>query len=118
MNLNYIKHKIANLININKIVTIHYYEFNKNFSYDGESHNFWEMVYVDNGRINAITNGVGLTLEEGQAIFHEPMEVHAHISDNRVANNMLVISFSSDSKEMKYFKNKTADFFKADNCRY
>jgi len=87
--------------------SIYYFEFGKDFSHSPEKHNFWEMVYVDSGRINAITNGIGCTLLQGQAIFHEPMEVHAHISDNRVPNNMLVISFSSDSKEMKYFKNKT-----------
>ncbi len=87
--------------------SIYYFEFGKDFSHSPEKHNFWEMVYVDSGRINAITNGIGCTLLQGQAIFHEPMEVHAHISDNKVPNNMLVISFSSDSKEMKYFKNKT-----------
>lgn len=87
--------------------SIYYFEFGKDFSHLPEKHNFWEMVYVDSGRINAITNGIGCTLEQGQAIFHEPMEVHAHISDNRVPNNMLVISFSTNSEEMKYFKNKT-----------
>ncbi|MBR2916926.1 MAG: AraC family transcriptional regulator, partial [Clostridia bacterium] len=56
MKLNYIKHKIANLISINKIVTIHYYEFDKNYVYDGESHNFWEMVYVDAGNVKIKAN--------------------------------------------------------------
>ena len=87
--------------------SIYYFEFGKDFSHLPEKHNFWEMVYVDSGRINAITNGIGCTLEQGQAIFHEPMEIHAHISDNRVPNNMLVISFSTNSEEMRYFKNKT-----------
>ena len=31
MKLNYTKHRLANLISINKIVTVHYYEFSKNF---------------------------------------------------------------------------------------
>ena len=65
------------------------------------------MVYVDSGSVNAITNGVGCTLEQGQAIFHEPMEIHAHVSDNRVPNNMLVISFTCKSDAMKFFKSKT-----------
>ena len=45
-------------------------------------------------------------LEQGQVIFHEPMEVHAHISDKRVANNMMVVSFSTQSEYMDFFKNK------------
>ena len=43
----YIKHKLANTINITKIVTMHYFEFDKNFHFPGESHDFWEMVYGD-----------------------------------------------------------------------
>ena len=94
-------------IEIRGFNSIYYFEFGKDFSHSPEKHNFWEMVYVDSGRINAITNGIGCTLEQGQAIFHEPMEIHAHISDNKVSNNMLVISFTCDSEGMNYFKNKT-----------
>jgi len=99
--------KIKNEIEVQGFNSIYYFEFGKDFSHAPEKHNFWEMVYVDSGEINAITNGVGCTLSQGQAIFHEPMEVHAHISDNRVANNMLVISFSTDSEIMQFFKSKT-----------
>lgn len=94
-------------IEIKGFNSIYYFEFGKDFSHPPEKHDFWEMVYVDSGRVNAITNGVGCTLNQGQAIFHEPMEIHAHISDNRVPNNMLVVSFSADSEEMKFFKNKS-----------
>lgn len=94
-------------IEIRGFNSIYYFEFGKNFTHTPERHNFWEMVYVDNGRINAITNGIGCTLEQGQAIFHEPMEIHAHVSDNQVANNMLIISFTTDSDVMQYFKSKT-----------
>lgn len=99
--------KIKCEIEIEGFNSIYYFEFGKDFSHAPEKHNFWEMVYVDNGCVNAITNGVGCTLNQGQVIFHEPMEIHAHISDSRVPNNMLVISFTTDSEEMKFFKNKT-----------
>ena len=102
-------HKEINLMGFN---SIYYFEFGKDFSHAPEKHDFWEMVYVDSGKVNAITNGVGLTLREGQAIFHEPMEVHAHISDNRVANNMLVISFSAEGEMLDALKNKTFDLDK------
>lgn len=98
-----IKHDIK----IRGFNSIYYFEFGKDFSHPPEKHDFWEMVYVDSGRINAITNGIGCTLEQGQALFHEPMEIHAHISDNRVPNNMLIISFSTDSEAMHFLKGKT-----------
>lgn len=99
--------KIKQEINIEGFNSIYYFEFGKDFRHTPERHSFWEMVYVDGGRINAITNGIGHTLEQGQAIFHEPFEIHAHISDNHVANNMLVIAFTSKSEVMQYFKGKT-----------
>ena len=102
-------------IEIDGFNCIYYFEFGKNFSHSPERHDFWEMVYVDSGRVRAITNGVGCTLEQGQAIFHEPMEIHAHISDNHVSNNMLVISFSTKSEAMRYLKNKTFTLDKS--CR-
>lgn len=65
------------------------------------------MVYVDKGNVIALTDGVGGTLTQGQVIFHEPGEVHAHISDGEVANNMLVVSFDCGSEAMSFFRKKT-----------
>lgn len=97
---------INKVINIKGFNSIYYFEFGKDFSHTPEKHNFWEMVYVDKGSIMAVTNGIGCTLEQGQAIFHEPNEVHSHISDNKVANNMLVISFTVDDSAMQFFNKK------------
>ena len=87
--------------------SIYYFEFSKDFNHEPEQHDFWEMVYVDSGSVNAITNGVGCTLSQGQVIFHEPLEPHAHVSDSRVANSMLVVSFTTHSPIMQNFSGKT-----------
>ena len=97
-----IKHEL----NIKGFNSIYYFEFGKNFSHTPEKHNFWEMVYVDKGSITAITNGVACTLEQGQVLFHEPNEIHSHISDKKVANNMLVISFTTEDHTMHFFNKK------------
>ena len=106
MKLNYIKHKIANLINITKIVTIHYYEFDKNFCYDGESHNFWEMVYVDAGNVIIQANNKECHLKQGEIIFHKPNEFHTIKTDKENAANVFVISFVCSSEAMNFFKGK------------
>jgi len=87
--------------------SIYYFEMGKNFTHEPESHDFWEMVYVDNGSIYAITDGVGISLSQGQAIFHKPNELHAHISDRKSPNNMLVVAFTAEGEAMDYFKEKT-----------
>ena len=107
MKSNYIKHKIANLISISKIVIIHYYEFDKNFYYDGESHDFWEMVYIDSGNVKIKANNREYSLKQGEVIFHKPNEFHTIRTDNDAAANVFVISFVCSSEAMSFFKNKT-----------
>ena len=80
--------KIINEIEILGFHNIYYFEFGKNFSHTLEKHDFWEMVYVDSGNVLALTDGNSCTLNQGQIIFHEPGEVHAHISDKHSSNNM------------------------------
>jgi len=102
---------ITNKLEIAGFNSICYFEFGKNFTHAPEKHDFWEMVYVDSGNIVAITDGNSSTLSQGQIIFHEPNEIHAHISDSESPNNMLVISFSCESPDMNFFRKKifTAD---------
>ena len=107
MKSNYIKHKIVNLISISKIVTIHYYEFDKNFYYDGESHDFWEMVYIDAGNVKIKANNKEFQLKQGEVIFHKPNEFHTIETDNDAAANVFVISFVCSSEAMSFFKRKT-----------
>lgn len=86
--------------------SLYYFEFGKNFSHPLEKHDFWELIYVDSGEVIAVTDGIGRTLTQGQVIFHEPMEIHAHVSNKIVSNSMLVISFSSRSEAMNFFDKK------------
>lgn len=106
MKPNYIKHKLSNLITINKIVSIHYYELHKNFNYDGESHNFWEIVYVDAGEVIINAHNNEYHLKQGEIIFHKPNEFHTLKANKRTPANVFVISFVCSSKAMDFFKNK------------
>ncbi len=100
-----------NEVEIKGFNNIYYFEFGKHFTHTPEKHSFWELVYVDSGRVLAIVDENSCLLEQGQMIFHEPNEVHSHISDSKSPNNMLVISFTCNSPIMKFFRKKifTAD---------
>ena len=71
MKATYVKTQLKNVINISKIVTVHYYEFDKNFVFDGETHDFWEMVYIDKGRVQVKRDEEELVLSQGEIIFHK-----------------------------------------------
>ncbi len=98
--------KIENEIKIDGFYTIYYFEHGKNFTHSPEKHNFWELVYVDEGEIIAVSEGIGRRLQQGAVIFHEPNEIHAHVSDRKVTNNMIVISFKADCPAMDFFRKK------------
>lgn len=98
--------KINTDINIIGFNSIYYFELDKEFYHTPEKHDFWEMVYVDSGKINAIVDGIGCSLSQGQLIFHKPMEVHSHISNKKDSNNILVVSFTCNSEIMDYFNKK------------
>ncbi len=104
MELNYVKHKIANLITIHKIVTIHYYELDKDFSFAGESHDFWEMVYVDAGQVEISADNRVFQLKQGEIAFHKPKEFHTIKTDGKNAANVFVISFVCSSDAIRFFK--------------
>lgn len=94
-------------INISKIATVHYFEYEKDYFFIGESHNFWEIVYVDRGKIEVNRDHQWFPLEQGQAIFHQPNEYHNLRADGRVAPNLVIISFQCLSPAMDFFKKKT-----------
>ncbi len=98
--------KINCEIEIDGFNAIYYFEAGKDYSHPLEQHDFWEMVYVDTGRINAFSNNMGYLMEQGNVIFHKPMEKHAHVSDNCVPNNTMVVGFSTRSESMRFFENK------------
>lgn len=104
MQKGYIKTKPKTVVNVAKIVTIHYYEFGKDFVFDGESHDFWEMVYVDKGNVAIkCDEEKEIILKQGEVIFHKPNEFHT-IRSYESSPNFFVISFVSSSLSMVYFE--------------
>ncbi len=86
-------------IEITKLVTIHYFEFNRSFVYHGESHDFWELVYVDSGSLEVkYENGTHI-LRQGDLMLFEPNVYHKTRSYN-AAPDVLNISFASQSKPL------------------
>lgn len=99
----YIKTKPKTVINVSRIVTIHYYEFGPSFVFQGEKHDFWEMVYVDKGSVEICRDGERVVLGQGQIVFHRPNEFHSIRALNS-APNFFVISFVCASEAMCSFE--------------
>lgn len=99
--------KPKKLFHVTDIVTIHYYELDESFVFSGESHNFWEMVYVDKGSVSVQAEEKHLILNQGEILFHKPNEFHA-IRSYCSNPNFFVISFVCKSAAMRNFENYRA----------
>ena len=97
--------RLKDQISVEKLFTVHYFEYPKNFSFPGEAHDFWEFVYVDKGQITALSERGNFPLRRGDIIFHKPNEWHS-VNAGDEASNIVIVSFSSKSPAMSYFENK------------
>lgn len=98
--------KLQEEISIEELLTVHYFEYNKDYSFPGEAHNFWEFLYVDKGEVEVTAGTAVYTLKKGEIIFHKPMEFHNLWANGVVAPNLVVIAFRCQSPAMTYFNNK------------
>lgn len=102
----YIGVRLSDEFVIKKLYTVHYYEYSKEYSFTGESHDFWELVYVDKGVITVVADDKEITLKQGSVIFHKPNEWHNLYANGSVAPNIAIITFDCQSEGMKFFEDK------------
>ena len=106
MGKKYYKHKIEKLLVVDDVVTIHYLQPEKNFSFGPEEHDFWELVYADEESVVVTAGDKKFILSEGEMLFHKPNERHSLAADGKKAPNVFIISFVCKSRAMRFFENK------------
>ncbi|WBW98896.1 AraC family transcriptional regulator [Oceanirhabdus sp. W0125-5] len=97
---------LSDEINVQHLISVHYFEYSKNYIFEGEKHDFWEFLYVDKGEINVMADDRKYILKRGEMIFHKPNEWHNVIANGKVAPNLVVIAFDCQNEAMEYFYNK------------
>ena len=98
-------HKLANLINVQKIVTIHYQALEKNYVFSEEKHDFWEINYADKENVFVGIDGERIELKQGEILFIKPNQPHFVESGDKEPN-LFIISFSCRSESMSFFADK------------
>lgn len=73
-------------LDIEEIYTLLDHTLNKEYTTYGESHDFWEFVYVNKGKLYVDTCGIIMEINEGEFILHRPNDYHRHFVLNNSAN--------------------------------
>jgi AraC-like DNA-binding protein len=94
-------------LSIQQIVTFYYMELPKHFWTPGESHDFWELCYVDKGHYEIVRGTERLVVEQGDLLLYAPNEFHAGRAVNDTAPAIIIVSFHCDSPAMRSLEGKT-----------
>lgn len=98
-------HKISNLLNIQKIVTIHYQALTRNYVFPEEEHDFWEINYADKGNVLVGVDGKLVELKQGEILFIKPNQPH-YVESGDKEPNLFIASFLCRSPSMNFFCDK------------
>ena len=101
----YYRHKISNFLNVQKIVTIHYQEPEKNYVSKEETHDFWEIIYTDKKEIFVVKDEERNLLRQGEMCFIKPNQPHRVECLGEEAN-IFIISFECHSESIAFFNDK------------
>lgn len=93
-------------IQVDRVVTVHYFEYSSDYYFEGERHDFWEFLYVDKGELDVLAGDRQLRMTRGQLIFHAPGEFHALRATGTSAPNLVVVSFYCDGPDMSRFEGR------------
>lgn len=97
---------LNSFLQIKEIYTIHYFEYMRDFSFAGETHGFWEFLYVDKGIVEICMDHTKHILRKGTIAFHQPNEFHSVKATGETAPNLIVISFTCESPAMDFFRHQ------------
>lgn len=84
---------ISRPVRVDRVVTVHYFEYSSSYYFEGEQHDFWEFVYVDKGEVDVLAGDRELRLGRGSLLIHPPGEFHALRATGSSAPNLVVASF-------------------------
>ena len=112
-NNKFLKTTVKKEINVKSLYTIHYQALDKSYESKEESHDFWEMIYIDKGYMSVVINGNDEMLKQGEIIFIDPNLPHFVRTDENEPN-IFIISFECKSPAMRFFSGKKCTVNKSD----
>lgn len=99
------RYLLRDVLRIRKLITFYYREMPKTFR-SGESHDFWEFVYLDKGEVDITIGDEMHYASQGDIVFIKPDVFHGIRPRNGSAPNLIILSFDCSDPCMSFFSNK------------
>lgn len=85
--------RVANEFQIGAFCSAFEQQWDAAYSFAGEQHDFWEVVFVAAGEVESVEDGRVYRLQSGNLLFHAPMEFHTIRSAGGTAPHVYIMSF-------------------------
>jgi len=99
-------HPVMEQIRITELYTLFEILRSNNFSFKGETHNFWECMYIISGSVCISADERVYQAEAGTLIFHKPMEFHKFHVTHESGAVLFIFTFSAEGPLTHYLQNK------------
>ncbi len=98
--------KITDVLEIPEIANVHFFEFEKDYSTNEDSHPFCELVFSYSGTLGIISENYVGKLRKGELLIHRAGERHALKSHKNKKTTVVIIGFKCYSEYLNSFSKK------------
>lgn len=102
----WLAYSIKEQIRITDMYSLFEIHYDNGYEFPGESHNFWECLYVMEGEVCVSGDERVYNLSQGAIIFHKPLELHKFIVNGAKGADLLIFSFAAEGPLTSYLRNK------------
>ncbi|MBQ9968848.1 MAG: helix-turn-helix transcriptional regulator [Oscillospiraceae bacterium] len=93
-------------VRIAEVYSFFRHHFRAGYHFCGEMHDFWEVVYVEAGKLRVTAEAQIYELSAGELIIHPPMEFHNLFTDDPDGADVVIFSFGAQLAEEELFSQK------------
>lgn len=93
-------------MDVTRIANLQYFEFKNAFHSIRDSHDFYEILYMEQGSLMIDAENYTGRLDQNQLLIHSPNEMHSLTTYGTVTPNLIVIGFECESQELMRFSRK------------
>ena len=99
-------YSVREQIRITDMYSLFEVHYDNGYEFPGESHNFWECLYVMGGEACVSGDERVYNLSQGSIIFHKPLELHKFIVNGPEGADLLIFSYAAEGPLTSYLGEK------------
>lgn len=104
--MKYVSKKLNETICVTGIVNLHFFEFDNDFTTEGERHPFYELVFVNSGKLYISSEDYNGCLTKNQMIIHRTNSEHSLHCGATDEPTVIIIGFECASSEIDLFSSR------------